>query len=440
MVLLIAVIGVAYLLTHFVVDWLQKLFLIATNIEYLLLGLLIGMLLLPGRSRAPLLDSPPEAFRFIAWPEPLSDLTMLAPLIALAAGWIGLVYGLSLRVTTLFDRSDGAFRLAVVEGLFTAIPVALASYGVLAATFPEVNDGPSHDALLLSAGVLGVTAWAGSTSAMDVVRRRYKLDGAFLETLVRSARFSDILAILAFGVLFSVYHGVAVPEISEDAPLGRLPTSIEWIVVTIGLGAALGALFSWFLDEDDSDTGSLLALTGIIAFASGAAFFLDLSGLTINLVLGLVLINISKSGDKVRRSIEGTYRPMTLLLLLLAGALWTPPPILLTMLLTLVVLGVRLGGKIFSGIVASVGTKIRRDVFRGMVGQGDVAIAMAVSFKLVYDIALNPELLNAAAQSTIDAAYTAILIGVVLHEVVAPRMLKGLLVDTGEIRDESPGG
>jgi hypothetical protein len=440
---LVAAVGGAYLMTHFVVDWLQRAFLVSTSVEYLLLGLLVGLFLQPGsRDAIPAAGSPAEhAAGFIAWPDPLDDLTVLAPLIALAAGWTGLIYGMTLRLSTLFEHRDGALRLAVVEGLLTAIPVAFAAWGLMRVSMPSVTDEPGASVLMLCAGVLGVTAWAGSTSAMDVVRRRYKVDGAVLSMLVRGARFGDLIAILAFGTLFAVFHGVAVPSLPSDAPVYRLPTPVEWVVITIGLGLALGALFAWFLDEDDSDTGALLALTGIIAFASGAAFFLDLSGLTINMILGLTLINISGAGDKVRRSIEGTYRPITLLLLLLAGALWTPPPWLLTVLLTLVVLGVRLGGKILSGLVASIGTDIRRDVFRGVIGQGDVAIAMAVSFKLVYDVARGPEVFDAAARGTIDATYTAILVGVVIHEIVAPRMLKGLLVDAGEIRAETgPGG
>lgn len=442
-IVLIAVIGVAYLMTHFVVDWLQKLFLVSTSVEYLLLGLLIGTFLLPKKLSLTGGEGSPAqaASAYIPWPEPLEDLTLIAPLIALAAGWTGLIYGMTLRVSTLFERRDGALRLAVVDGLLTAVPVALVALLVLRATLPDLTSDPEASALMLCAGVLGVTAWAGSTSAMDVVRRRYQVDGGFLGTLVRGARFSDLLAILAFGILFAVFHGVAVPTLGEAAPSARLPTPVEWVVITLGLGAALGALFAWFLDEDDSEAGTLLALTGIIAFASGAAFFLDLSGLTINMILGLMLINISRAGDAVRKSIQGTYRPITLLLLLLAGAMWTPPPLVLTVLLTLVVLGVRLGGKVLSGMVTSVGTDIRRDVFRGMIGQGDVAIAMAVSFKLVYDIARDPELFDAAAQGAIDATYTAILIGVVVHEIIAPRMLKGLLVDAGQIRAETgPGG
>ena len=74
-----------------------------------------------------------------------------------------------------------------------------------------------------------------------------------------------------------------------------------------------------------------------------------------------------------------------------------------------------------------------------MIGQGDVAIAMAVSFKLVYDIGLDPAMRGTYVDDIIDATYTAILVGVMIHEVLAPRLLKGLLVDTGEIRREVGG-
>lgn len=67
---------------------------------------------------------------------------------------------------------------------------------------------------------------------------------------------------------------------------------------------------------------------------------------------------------------------------------------------------------------------MRKDVFRGLIGQGHVAVAMALSTKLVFH------------GTGIDIVYTSILVSVVVHELVAPRMLKGLLVDSGLIRHE----
>jgi hypothetical protein len=433
-VALVTIVGVAYLLTHFVVDWLQRLFLVATSIEYLLLGVLLGLIFVPDTSaevwvqtiqHLPLIEGLP-------WPKPLDDLTPIAPLIALAAGWVGLLYGMALDVPSVLGKRDGAVRLAVLEGALTATPVTLAAYLLLNALSPE----SPQSGLWLCAGLLGVTAWAGSTSAMDVVKRRYNVEGTTLSSLVRAARYSDMLAVLTFGVLFCLFHGAgsiqAVASAIPDPAANRPPTAAEWSMITVGTGLVLGGLFAWYLDEDDSEAGTFLALVGIIAFASGAAFFLELSALTINLVLGMVLVNISRSGEKVRTTLRGTLKPMSLLLLLLAGAMWDPPPLLLTAGLVVAVIGVRALGKIAAGWMSSFGTDLRRDSFRGLIGQGEVTIAMAISFKLVYDVAGAGEI-----QGAIDATYTAILVGVVVHEIIAPRVLKGLLVDAGEITVET---
>ena len=62
----------------------------------------------------------------------------------------------------------------------------------------------------------------------------------------------------------------------------------------------------------------------------------------------------------------------------------------------------------------------------GLLAQGKVAIAMALSVQLVYD------------GLAIDLAYTAVLVSVALHEVIAPRLLRGLLIDASELREDTP--
>ena len=85
----------------------------------------------------------------------------------------------------------------------------------------------------------------------------------------------------------------------------------------------------------------------------------------------------------------------------------------------------RLSGKVLFLWLASLGTNLRRDAFRGLIGQGHVAVAMALSMKIVFH------------GPGIDIAYTAILVCVVVHELIAPRLLKGLLVDAGVIQREN---
>jgi hypothetical protein len=166
-----------------------------------------------------------------------------------------------------------------------------------------------------------------------------------------------------------------------------------------------------------------LAMVGILLFASGAAFFLNLSPLLVNLVLGLVLAQ-TPQGRQLHPQLVRTAGPARLVLLLFAGAHWRPVPLLPALGVVLGYLALRLLGRLLSSAIATLGTPLRMDLFRGGMAQGDVAVAMALSFRLVYE------------GLAVDLAYTAVLVGVVMHEIVSPRMLRGLLVDAGELRED----
>jgi urea transporter len=254
-----------------------------------------------------------------------------------------------------------------------------------------------------------------------VVEKRYTIVGELVPLLRRAARLGDVLAIFVFGLLFCIFHARA-----EDAPLVLTPT--EWTVVAIVLGGALGVLFRTFLAGDESENGRFLALVGIITFASGAAWFLSLSGFLVNLVLGAVLMNTARAGKQIRATLERTEVPMHLVLLVFAGALWQPPPLWATVAAGCGFIALRLFGKRLGAALAGWGHPIRGDLHRGLMGHGVVTVAMAISFRLVYDGA------------AVDIAYTVILASVVLHHLAAPRALRALLVDAGELeRERSPG-
>ena len=142
-----------------------------------------------------------------------------------------------------------------------------------------------------------------------------------------------------------------------------------------------------------------------------------------NLVLGAFLAQTAL-GARIGKQLTRTERPVSLMLLLFAGALWEPVQPLPVIVLTLGFIGLRLVGKVLGVGLATQGTPLRGDLFRGMVAQGDAAVAIAVSFQLFYD------------HPAVDVTYTAVLCAVVINEFVAPRLLRGLLVDAGELRQD----
>jgi len=392
MLLLLMFVGGAYLLAHFVVDRLQRAFLVVSGLEYIMLGILLG----PAVPQI-------QAFR---------DLTPLLPLFALAAGWVGLLRGMELEFSLLRDAPRGALRLALGDDLGAGLLVIAAAYALFSSGLAGQVDGKQA---WMTAGVLGCCAAAGATGPLDVVKRRYHVEGKLVPILRRASRAGDALALLVFGLLFCVFH-----EDAAGAPLVLRPT--EWAVVSIGLGIVLGLLMSPFLAGDESENSRFLALVGIITFASGAAWFLDLSPLLVNLVLGVVLINAAKGGSQIHATLERTDRPMGLVLMVFAGALWSPPPIEITVAALGTFIGLRWIGKAIGSRAAAWGRDLRPDLYRGLLGHGDVTIAMAVSFRLVYE------------GPAVDIAYTVILASVVFHDLVAPRVLRSLLVDAGQLR------
>ena len=404
---LIMTVAVAYLLTHFVVERLQRVILVLTGFEYLVLGVGLG---------------PQVPYHIPAF----SELDQLMPIVALAVGWVGLLRGMELSRRRYRGHIPlGVGRVVVVQAVVAGGLTMAGAYFAFASGHFFPLGSPGTDSVVgprqlwMAAGVMGCAAAAGSVSPIELLESRYTLTGEMPERIRRMAGLSDLLAIVVFGLLFCVLH----PN-DPSAPVQPSPT--EWAVVSIGLGVLLGVLFTPFLGEDDSENGRFLAMVGIIVLASGAAYFLDLSPLLVNLCLGAVLVNTARTGPQINATLERTKRPMALVLLVFAGALWRPVDPFLGAALSLGYIVLRLGGKAIGTYLAAWRSPLRGDYHRGLIAHGEVSVAMAVSVRLVFE------------GDAVDLAYTAILASVVVNDLFAPRILRGLLIDTGDIRGE-PG-
>ncbi|MFT4623844.1 MAG: hypothetical protein ACI8PZ_002500 [Myxococcota bacterium] len=393
---LVALVGVAHLTAHWASSWLQRRYLVLTGVEYVLLGLLLGPSVLP---TVHIVD----------------DLTRIAPIVAFAAGWHGLIAGAELDLRTWTESDPRSTRLALVASALAGATVALPLWWFFRSGWLLPPCTP--DDALLGAGFLGAAAAAGSPAAVELIGVRYPdARTALTSILERAARQSDILAIAVFGLLYCVVH-------VGETNLVTTPGTSDWVLLSVGSGLALGVLFALFVGDEDDENTRFLALFGIIVFASGAAYFVQLSALLINLLLGFVLAN-TRRGAGLFDALRTTARPVRLILLTFAGALWQPIDPLAGVVVVGGALALRLVGLALGGWLASQGTGLRGDLFRGMVPQGEVAIAIALSFRLVYD------------GPAVDLAYTAIVVSVVVNELIGPWVLRGLLADARELDDE----
>ncbi len=403
---LVLVVAAAYLLTHFVVERLQRRFLVLSGFEYIALGVLLG---------------PQVPYQIPAF----SEIEQLLPIVALALGWIGLLRGMELSRRGYREKPlPGTGRMVLVQALCAGGLTAVAAYIVFSRGYffahEPMNELSGSRSLWMGVGVLGCAAAAGSVAPLEVLERRYRISGDMRERIRRIARLSDPLAILVFGLLFCVLH-----PYDPDAPVQ--PNAVQWALISFGLGGLLGILFTTFLGEDDSESGRFLAMVGIIVLASGAAYFLDLSPLLVNLTLGAVLVN-SRRGAQIQETLERTKRPMALVLLIFAGALWKPVDPLEGALVCAAYVALRFVGKVIGSAMASWFSPLRRDSYRGLLAHGEVSVAMAISVRLVFE------------GEAVDLAYTAILVSVIFNDWFAPRALRGLLVDAGDLQSEVKEG
>jgi len=373
---------------HQVVERMQKRLLFISVAEFIILGVVLGPAVVP------------EVAPFV-------DLTVVAPVFAFAAGWVGLLYGLELDFSA--PGLSRPLRLAFMSWIVTSAVVTAATLWFLRSGL--WIDVVGWDMAWPCAIVLGAAAASGSSSAVDLLSERYH-DAAthLLPLLRRTTRLSNALAILTFGLVFCVWR---VSEGSLDVPE-------RGVLVTIGIGVTLGLLFFLFIGKDQSANKAFLSMVGILVFASGAAFFLQLSALAVNLILGATLAQ-TRRGGRLASQLERTQRPVTLILLIFAGAMWNPPALPAAAVLGAGFIALRLLGRMLGVTLATGGTPLRGDLWRGLLDQGDVAVAMAVGFQLVYE------------HPAVDLVHTTILVAVVLHELATPRVLQGLLVDAGEV-------
>lgn len=234
-------------------------------------------------------------------------LVALTPLIDFGLGWIGFLVGyhLDLRAVDRLPRGT-----ALVIALDTAIP--LVAIGVFSGVALIVLGFTWHDGLLQrSAIVLGT---AGAMTAPAAIRAALPAERASPVALY----LDEIVGVLGLATLAAYFR----PQGFEAA--WALPGT-AWLFVTLGMGATLGLLLYVILRRPAGRAEFMVIAVGSVAFTAGMAAYVWLSPLVICFVAGVVIANFpSVHRETLGAALEQIERPIFLVLLALAGALWDP--------------------------------------------------------------------------------------------------------------------
>jgi Kef-type K+ transport system membrane component KefB len=399
---LITILAVGYLSAHFLIGKLQSKFFFTSGVEYIILGVLVG----------------PQVTQVMT----REVVTQLAPVMSLALGSIGLLAGLQLHVRDLFEVPPEHYRVAFLEMFVTFL--LLGGAFALLFWYPLAGGLAGPDKLMAvfsGALVLATTGAVSAQTAIRVVEEHYRARGKLSDLLRFAGWFDALLGIALFGLIFCFFH---LGQTGGIRPLTRT----EWVAVNIVFGLLLGILFFLFLGGERSKQKLMLALLGIVTFSSGAAYYLNLSPLFINLVLGIMLANTSQISDRLLEVLRSFEKPLYVVLLVFAGAAWELPHNHRWYVFAGAATGyflLRYLGKYLGGYLAYRTSEqpqsLARGVGLGLLSQGGVTVAMVINYQQVYQ------------NQFTNLVVTCVLISVIINEFFSPKLMKDLLAGAKEI-------
>jgi Kef-type K+ transport system membrane component KefB len=352
-------------------SWVERFFL--SGVEFLVVGALLGPF---GLS---ILDH--------------KNLASLEPFAVLALTWIGLLMGLQLRYRHLTHFPLTYFRVAVVEGTVAL----LLAFAALAALFALWTPGePMSPDRWRAALCLAAVAALSSPSAAALHGPGETRAGHCAGLLRFVPAIDPLISLAGFAFLFAAWH-------VSSGLLRVAPDTGGWILVSIAGGLTLGFLFLLLLRTTAEGDETMLVVLGMAVFSGGLASVFHLSPLVIGLVAGAVIGNAPRSQERLMPVFLRLERPLYVALLVVAGAAWRfDDP--WGYGLAAIYLVVRVAAK-YLGIRLALATsplpfRPPRRWWVGTLPQGALAVAIAVSYGVVYRDVLATRVFSAILVST----------------------------------------
>jgi Kef-type K+ transport system membrane component KefB len=314
----------------------------------------------------------------------------LRPALEFGIGWLGFVVGMQFDVRELDAVPPKTGAVVVAETLIPMLMTAVACSALLVALDPgwtyssfatfkdaiyaAATRAPLRDALALSA----CAAQAAPVAAVAIARGSGSVGAKILEYVTR---LDGVAGVLLLGFVCAFFRP------TDAYAAWKLP-HIAWIFVTLGLGGVLGILSYVLVRSAKNQDEEIAYLLGAIALSAGMSGYLGISPLVSCAIAGALLTNLPhKNFERLKTTMVTVERPLYLIFLLIAGALWDPTAWQGWVLAPVFVFA-RVSGKVMGGYVAKYfGPAELPDA--GTLGlalspQSPIAIAIIVSYATLY--------------------------------------------------------
>ena len=379
---------------------------------YLVAGLLLGPFCL-GR-----IGLPGMGFNTLEQMESFGIVTQTA------LGFIAFTIGNEFRLSQLKAMGSSAIIIGILQAVITTLMVD-AVLIVLHILFPSVISLPC-------AIVLGAIASATAPAATLMVVRQYKADGPLTRLLMLVVAIDDAVGLLLFSVSFGIATALSNGQVSV---LAVVIEPIVEILLSLGLGAAMGWLLNWVEQFFHSRSKRMTISVAFVMLTVGMStlkFSLGpvhcgFSLLLVCMMTGTVFCNICDTSEELMERVDGWTMPLNILFFVISGAeldlqiLANP----VTIMLGVIYIVARSAGKYYGSAVSCRMTGQSRPITDNLgitlLPQAGVALGMALTAATLPDGAM---------------ARNVVLFAVLIYELVGPMLTKRSLLAVGEIKPE----
>ena len=391
--LLTGLLGLAYFGTMLVERRSRRGFGLPSGTEFLLLGLLLG----------------PHFMGVIG----SSGLKSFGGLTVVALAWLAFIIGAHYG----WVRGIRVRWRILLLGIALATLAALLAGGAAVLAAALTTDFGSRDLLLLGLGIGAVSAET-TRHAVRWVVERYSAEGPLARLIGDASEADDAVPIAMLAIIAAL--------VPSDATLALSFPGWAGLLMTIGIGGAMGATAAALFDVEPRTTQRWGIIVGTGLLAIGASMRLGLSGIATTFVMGIAAGSLSRQRAALEGLLNTTERAVMLPALLLAGAhVWLPDGTAFVPIV-LVAVVVRLGAKllaarVFRRALAGVVTPSRW-LGLGLLPAGVLSVTAGFACALMIDGPVGQIVLAVATSHA------------VLGEMVGPVSLRRALRDAGEIR------
>ncbi len=349
-----------------------------TGTEYIFVGLLLGQRYLN------VIDS--------------DSLVGLEPLVLVALGWVGLLFGLQFDRRSLKNLPLQFFTVSVLQGLVTTVTV----FAVFWVVFLAMFGSHSGTELALAAAALAAAAACTGQPGLAILHEQVTASNRHLVSLLRYiASVDPLVGIVALGLATSL--------LLDSGPVG-LPPGLS-LIVGLGVGCLMGWVISSLAVGRVTQPELLVLILGSVAICGGLAVRFGASTLLISTICGAVVANFSRLRVRMEELLAGGEKLIYVVLLILAGARWSLPTTWVV-LLALAYLMVRIVAKV-AGVFLATRTLARHLLMPhylglGLTAQAGMALAIVIDFHYL------------APGSLSDTVLSVAVLGIMFSELIGP--------------------